>query len=352
MPSWRGEWHGVISSLGSNSSLSVLMLPIGFISSFPTLAGLPALAGSSATPLDPGRVLILGGIVNGGIQQSAWIYDQSLVSFTSAAAPARPRAHHLALALGADEVLLAGGDGDALSLELYSPTDGGTPMGSLAEPQLSPSGALLGEGAAVLGCGRAPDGGLSASIGVESWPEGESFPISCRGGQIVEGASGALAISPTGVVHSIGTDGSTAAFETPVTPRSCFGAAPDGHGGVLVVGGFDDAGLATALVEEVGSASSGLEASGRLDIPRADVTVVSFDGGYLVVGGLDEAGAALASAQIVSRSTLLSGGELALSQPRHFAAAAQIPGYRLILIVSGQGTNGEPSGGLDLFAAP
>jgi hypothetical protein len=156
-------------------------------------------------------------------------------------------------------------------------------------------------------------------------------------------------IVPAGTVLSIGLDGSETPFETPVTPRSGFGAAPDGQGGVVVAGGVDDAGVVTRLVEDVASRS---QASGQLDTPRADVTVVPFDGGYLVVGGVDETGKALATAQIISGSTLLSGGELALSQPRHFPAAAQIPGYRLILIVSGQGTNGEPSGGLDLFAAP
>ena len=195
-PPWRGEWHGTISSLGSSSELSVLMLPVGFISSFPTLSGLPSLSGASATPLDPGRVLILGGVVNGGIQQSAWIYDQNLVSFVPAAVPARPWAYHLALPLGDDEVLLAGGDGEGTSLELYFPGDGGKSAGSLSQPQWLPSGALLGAGRALLGCGRAPDGGLSSSIGVEGWPDGGSFPISCSGGQIVEGASGALVIVP------------------------------------------------------------------------------------------------------------------------------------------------------------
>ena len=207
----------------------------------------------------------------------------------------------------------------------------------------------LGAGRALLGCGRAPDGGLSASIGVEIWPDGGSLPVSCGGGRIVAGASGALLIAPRGIVLSIGQDGSETPFEVPVTPRHGFGATSDGQDGVIIVGGLDDAGMVTGLVEDVESRST---ASGQLDTPRADATVVSFDGGYLVVGGVDETGKALATAQIISASTLLSGGELALSQPRHFAATAQIPGYRLVLIVSGQGTNGEPSGGLDLFAAP
>ncbi len=348
-PPWRGEWHGTISSLASSSELSVLMLPVGFISSFPALSGLPALAGASATPLDPGRVLILGGIINGGVQQSAWIYDQSQVSFVPSAVPAGPRAHHLALPLGEGEVLLAGGDGEGTSLELYFPADGGTAMGSLSQSQLLPSGALVGTGRALLGCGRAPDGGLGASIGVDSWPDGGRLPISCSGGRIVEGTSGAVVISPSGVVLSIGLEGSETAFEKHVTSRTAFGAAADPQGGVLVVGGFDDAGVAMRLVEDI---ESGSLASGQLDTPRADAAVISFDGGYLVVGGVDETGNALASAQIIGGFALLSGGEQALSQPRHFAAATPIPGYRLILIISGQGTNAEPSGGLDLFATP
>jgi hypothetical protein len=156
-------------------------------------------------------------------------------------------------------------------------------------------------------------------------------------------------IAPAGIVLSIGLDGSETPFGMPVTPRRDFGAVPDGQGGTLVVGGFDDAGVVSRLIEDVQNHSL---TSGQLDTPRADATVVSFDGGYLVVGGVDQTGKALATAQIISVSTLLSGGEQALSQPRHFAAAAQIPGYRLVLIISGQGTNGEPSGGLDLFAAP
>ncbi len=249
-------------------------------------------------------------------------------------------------------MLLAGGDGQDSSLELYSPHDGGTSMGSLSQPEVLPSGALLPNGEAILGCGRAPNGSLSASIGAETWPQGALLATACSGGQVVAGTSGAVVVSPTGLAQAVDDAGALVPFGRPVTPRSDFGAVSDGQGGVLIVGGLDDAGLATALLEDVGSDPPGLQAAGQLDTPRADVSVVAFDGGYLVVGGIDETGRALATAQIVSGSTLLSGGELSLSQPRHFAAAAQIPGYRLILIVSGQGTNGDPSGGLDLFAAP
>jgi hypothetical protein len=348
LPAWRGEWHGTLPRQ-SAPRLGVLMLPVGFVSSFPSLSGVPPLAGSSATPLDLGRVLIVGGIVNGGIQQAAWIYDQAAVAFGSAALPARPRAHHLALPLGEGQVLLAGGDAEETSIELYSPEDGGVLLGALFQPERLSTGAWLDGGAgAVLGCGREPDGGLAAGLVIERWPDGGLLPIACSGGRLVQGEAGPLVISAQGIVQSIASDGSRTALGRQATPRSCFGAADDGQGGVLLAGGFDGGGVATQLVEDIRNSSV---AVGRLDTPRADLEVLPFDGGYLAIGGVDNAGQALASAQIL-RGDLTSGGELTLSHPRRFPAAVKIPGYNLILILSGQGTTGEPSGGLDLFAVP
>lgn len=131
----------------------------------------------TATRLDNGRVLVVGGL--GGEpedgrfhpQASAEIFDPAVGAFTRTGDPAVGRTNHAAARLEDGRVLIAGGLGgeeadQALrSAELYTPSRGAwSPAGSLRQARSGATATLLGDGGVLVSGGEAVTGGARRSL--------------------------------------------------------------------------------------------------------------------------------------------------------------------------------------------
>jgi hypothetical protein len=357
---WRGLARGVSPD---NLQPSLFFGAVGAFSSFSHMpANVLDLAGSSASPMGPGQVLMVGGSNSGLVEQLAWVYDHPSASFLTSPPPLQPRGHHLALPLlltdpnGDSDWLLAGGespDGFATAgAEIYSRHFGGASPSMLPVAQLIPVGSLIdaaGTSAAV-GCGVSADGGA----GLLLFTPGSGFeplpPFSdCGGGQV--------ALIPDAGLALMGFDGGVwliPAFDAGATWVASL-AVTHGFrgavyaGGLVVIGGVGQSGV-TGDVRRLfpDLADGGLDAGGR-----ADFAVLPLDGGrLLVVGGRGEDGGALASAEMLDLSTLTSQQLPSMQKARIWPALSDIPGYGAALVVSGEDENGQPAGGFEVFTYP
>jgi hypothetical protein len=365
---WRGITRGVSPE---NLQPSLLFGKVGAFSSFsstPWDGG--ALAGSTASPMGLGQVLVVGGSNAAYVAQLAWVYDQSTASFSTSPPPAQAFAHHLALPLlltdraGDSEWLLAGGEdtqgGFATAhTEIYSRHYGsGTPesgtFATLAVPQRSPAGAWADSSGNVsaVGCGITPDGdaGLSLIAGAVSEP----LPpfLSCGGGQVAFVPDAGLVIMGFDGGVWLATPDGGALWITSLDVSRGFRSAV-GLGGLVVLGGE----TASGVTNEVRRVYPDFDA-GSLQVARSDFAVVVLEGGMaLVVGGRGADGGALQSAELLNLATLaapnLDGGQtLFMMQTARIApAVSEIPGYGAALVVSGEDETG-PAGGFEVFTYP
>jgi hypothetical protein len=351
-------WRGLARGLSPDTPQPTLFF--GKVNAFSSYAqmpnGLQNLSGSSASPLGPGQVLVIGG-VNAAMEiaKLAVIYDHPSASFLAAPSPADHLSHHLALPLalfdpaGDEEWLLVGGDASSVNngthAEIYSRSYGGETQPPLPAPQISPSGSWTdfnGKRAAV-GCGVTADG----DAGVLAFNPGSGFePLlagNCSGGQ--------LALVPGAGLVVIGLDGGVAVLldggvqqKAPLAVTGGFRSVVY-QGTLTVVGGVGPSGV-TRNVQRVWPAS----ASGLLAAGRANFSLLLLDSGrVLVVGGQDETGAALASAEMLDLNSLTSLPLPAMSAPRINPAVSEIPGYGAALIISGEDDAGQPAGGFEVF---
>src|SRR6266478_1222736 len=88
----------------------------------------PERTGHTATLLNSGKVLIAGGVNEGGTLASALLYDPGSGSFTPTGSMTAPRAHHTATLLQNGKVLITGSDQASSTLlksaEIYDPSTG------------------------------------------------------------------------------------------------------------------------------------------------------------------------------------------------------------------------------------
>ena len=128
----------------------------------------------TATLLPDGRVLVVGGVGNGGasLLASAVLWDPKTESFSQTGALQSGRAHHTATSLPDGAVLIVGGGGDAgvlQSAEMWDPTTGVFhPAGSLAKGRSDHTAALLADGRVVIAGGDDDDVMFTASAEVWS----------------------------------------------------------------------------------------------------------------------------------------------------------------------------------------
>lgn len=356
---WRGERHGLVAAGGAVTA-GVLLTRVGQIDSFPTPAafGMP-FAGMSATPLGLGQVLLAGGRNAAGLSKQAWIYDQASASVVPAPPLARARANQFALSLSATSsaVLMAGGD-DGGSVEVYGAHPVSAP--SLGTPEGHLSGAVAGDQAAYFGCGYGLDGGVSSTDAVRAFEGPPLGPLACSGGQIVQLDGGAAVITASGDVYLLPSLTRVGRLNL---AREGFAAVADGQGGLLVTGGRNADGTGPSSVEDFSFDAGKSMTQASLDGGFAHQTLVRIGAaGFLVIGGENAAGLPQSSVRTIGpapaflpdfRSDSRPGIDFALSVARRFPAVAPIPGYHLVLIVSGEATvQSDPASGLDVFTIP
>jgi hypothetical protein len=182
----------------------------------------------TATLLDDGRVLLVGGDTRTGIATSAVVFDPGAGVWSSPIAM-EARRRHTATLLADGRVLIAGGQGTGgflATAELFDPAAGGfTPAADLPEPRVDHAAAPLGDGTA------GSDPGVLVSGG---------FVVSSTGAAF---SSSALVYQPDA------GPGAWSAAPSMAAVHSAHAASLVGQGQVLVTGGRDAAGVPSAVAE-------------------------------------------------------------------------------------------------------
>jgi hypothetical protein len=113
----------------------------------------------TATLLNNGLVLIVGGQNLSGTPASAELYDPATGTFAATGSLILPRVSHTATLLSNGEVLIAGGYGAPNEAELYDPTAGKfTSTGNLTTPRWYHTATLLDNGMVLLAGGSGTNG--------------------------------------------------------------------------------------------------------------------------------------------------------------------------------------------------
>jgi hypothetical protein len=144
---------------------AVLLLPVSVALPSPSAAQILATSsltvarrGHSATQLQDGRILIVGGENAGGIVDQAEIYDPASQTF-SLPGTSGPRTDHAALLLPDGRVLITGGrDGNGIlnTTEIFNPNDGSFAIGpTLQRARAGHSATVLADGKILLAGGDA-----------------------------------------------------------------------------------------------------------------------------------------------------------------------------------------------------
>ncbi len=352
-------WRGLSRGLSTNAQPTVLFTKVNAFSRFAQLTNqIPDLAGSAASPLGLGQVLLTGGISPTlGTTALAVIYDQGSASFLQVQPLVQPMSHHLALPLmlvdpaQGPEWLLAGGDnpldgGASAQAEIYSTNYDGEPQPDMPEGQVAPSGSWFDSSgsSAVVGCGLTASGVARAFV----FKPGSGFepllPGNCIGGQVAwvpNAGVVVMGLADGGVVLLL--DGGVMPLAS-IGVTSGFGSAVY-QGSLTVLGGVGPSGVAQDVQRVFPALDIGL-----LDAGRANFGSVLLDGGQLLlVGGNDSSGKALATAELFSLQNLASIESFATNVARIHPAVSDIPGYGAALIISGETETGQPAGGFEVF---
>jgi hypothetical protein len=272
----------------------------------------------TATLLSDGRVLIAGGlgpIGSGSIgpMATAQLYDPKTGRFDPTGSMATGRDEHTATLLSDGSVLIAGGAGGngGASAELYDPKTGKfSPTGSMTTVRSGHNATLLSDGRILIA------GGYDGS----TWL-----------------ASAELYDPKTGTFSATGSM-TVARFEDTATLLS--------DGRVLVAGGWTGGNVASGQLTPLSSAelydpnTGAFSATGSMTIARSGHTAARLaDGRVLVAGGEDSNGAASASAELYDPKTANFSAAESMSDARIFATATALSDG--VVLISGGGTGGQ-----------
>ena len=214
---------------------------------------------ATATLLQDGRVLVVGGLGNGdpGVLASAELYDPATGRWTSAGKMATPRSDDTATLLEGGQVLVAGGTADfekvLASAELYDPVTGSwSTLAPMQHARVSASAVLLESGLLLVAGGWDGEGVRTAELydpATGAWTEtgdlrdtreGAQTIVLLRDGRVLlTGGFSPTAFRATAETYDPGTGRFTRAGR--MTSRRGFHAAVVlRDGSVLVAGGRAD----------------------------------------------------------------------------------------------------------------
>jgi N-acetylneuraminic acid mutarotase len=279
----------------------------------PTLAPLSEVPGRyshTATLLDDGKVLVVGGKDNSGPLGTTEVYDPLTHSWSSAGTLAAARYAHTATLLPSGKVLVAGGrDSDTSALaaaELYDPTTNSwAPAGTLASARAQHTAVLLQNGKVLVAGGYNPTRLLDTA---ELYDPAENDWTAAA------------------AMHHIYSSGHTASL------------LPDGQ--VLIVGGFGT--QTQAAVEQYDPATNRWTSARSLADGRVGHTAsLLTDGKLLVAGGANSArgGTYLAAAELFDAPANNWGGVAAMTHSRSGQTAVLLPDGQ-VLVAGGRDASG------------
>jgi subtilase family serine protease len=282
--------------------------------------------GATATVLQDGRVLIVGGHDGANTVAVAEVFDPATDSFTMTGTLADGRTAHIAVRLQDGRVLIAGGSritngvfaGALSSAELWDPATGNfTPAATMITARQYGSAVLLGNGKVLVTGGFGPSG-----FGFNVWlPSAELFDPATgafsAGGSMTAGrglhqmtrlatgkvlitggqnAAGALA---SGNIYDPAT-GSFSATGAMAAARAFHAATLLPSGLVRLTGGSNASGFLSST-EHYNPATNSFSASVSMVTPRAAHTATLLPTGKLLIAGGENSAGALASAEISSQ---------------------------------------------------
>jgi hypothetical protein len=198
-------------------------------------------AGATATSLDSGLLLVVGG----GAVTDAQLYNATSDAFSAAGTLGAARAHHTATKLASGKVLVVGGDGPLSSAELYDPVGNSfAPTGGMAHARAQHVAVKLQDGRVLVA------GGGDASAEIYDPAKGTFGPagtmstdhVAGQGVLLATGHVMVIAGTAAGVTTAVVDvfDPATTTFETaaPIAvPRSQFTAALLNTNETIVVSG-------------------------------------------------------------------------------------------------------------------
>jgi hypothetical protein len=266
----------------------------------------------TATRLNDGRVLIVGGMVhNGAPLESAEIFDPATRVFHQAGNLPEPRFGHTATLLASGQVLITGGythEARVLATAvLYDPLrDAFVSTGSMAVARASHTATLL------------PDGRVLVA-------GGEDRDIATASAELYDPAT--QRFSPAG---------------TMTVARAYHVAAPLAGGRVLIAGGGPDLHHVVASAEVFDEAAHTFRRVGDMtEVRRKAAAVVLGDGRVLVVGGADtrdwSAPSVTADVYDPARGAFVPTGALHVGRFKLTNAVAVLPDGQVVVAGGGAG---------------
>ena len=313
-----------------------------------------ARARHTATLLDDGRVLVVGGVGGSAADDlttaSADLYDPSSGTWVPSAGMAQPREEHAATLLLDGRVLVVGGlDNRSRSFrdsaELYDPAgDAWSLAASMTDRRSNPTITLLQDGR-VLIVGGGIDATLDAEIydpSIDEWSSGGSMAerrSAHTAASLVDGrvlVAGGIGLSSTGIYDRSTGDWTSVASMKGL--RSDHTATLLEDGTVLVTGGWGiDGGLTELASAEVYNPTSDeWSIINRMSQPRVFHTATMLrDGRLLVIGGASDEGS-LATGELYDSATHTWSSTGSMVEARTFHRATLLPDGK-VLVTGGYG---------------
>ncbi|WNG26503.1 DUF5011 domain-containing protein [Cystobacter fuscus] len=309
----------------------------------------------TATLLDNGRVLVLG-----GYSRTAEEYNPSTQTWAAVGAPLATHRGHTASLLDDGTVLVAGGTkvGAASVEELYDPAQGQwSRTGRMSTPRYDHTAVVLPDGKVLVAGGGASESSGGALASAELY-DPTTRQWSATGSLLAARRNHTMTLLPglgVLVTGGVGTDGallSSAELYTSstgtwtsvgdlATARSAHTATRMNDGKVLVVGGLTQDSSLGATSELFDPATSSWSPAGSMDSPRQSHTATLVKGQVLVTGGYNPRTGIQYSSEIYSPGAGWRGYQASLHQDRYKHTATSLDADTVLLV--GGYSNADPS---------